>query len=71
LSSLDFANVDLFYAATDAEDLGFGFSKQQRPGLTDDWWLDLVATNRSSSHRVNWRHSSIDWLWAFEKFADD
>jgi len=40
--SLDVARLGLFLAATDAEDPRFGLSRQERPGLTDDWWLDLV-----------------------------
>jgi hypothetical protein len=47
--SLDVARVGLFFAATDAEDPRFGLSRQEGPGLTDDWWLDLVPTNRSLS----------------------
>ena len=50
--SLDVARVDLFFAATDAEDPRFGSSSQERPGPTDDWWLDLAPTNRSFSHWV-------------------
>jgi hypothetical protein len=50
--SLDVARVDLFFAATDAEDPRFGLSSQERPGPTDDWWLDLVPTNRSLSRWV-------------------
>ena len=47
--SLDVARVDLVFAARDAEDPGFGLRTQKRPGLTDDWWLDLVPINRSLS----------------------
>src|SRR5262245_13298596 len=48
--SLDGARPALVSAATDAEAPGFGFSKAERPGRTDDWGLDLVPTNRSLSH---------------------
>jgi hypothetical protein len=46
--SLELASVDLFFAATDAEDPGFGLHRQEKPGLTADWWLDLVPTDRLS-----------------------
>ena len=70
-SSFDGARPALLSPATDAKDLGLGFSKQERPGLTDDRWLDFMTTNHSSSHGVNLLHSSVDWLWAFEKLADE
>src|SRR5439155_21300901 len=38
--SLDVARVGHFFAATGAEDPRFGLSRKERPGLTDDWWLD-------------------------------
>jgi hypothetical protein len=49
---LDVAWVDLFVTAADAEDPRFVLSTEERLGLTDDWWLDLVPTNRSFSHWV-------------------
>src|SRR5262249_1765774 len=48
-ASLDGASVAVFFCATRAEDPGFGLSRQERPRLTDDWWLDLVPINRSLS----------------------
>jgi hypothetical protein len=47
--SLGVARVELFLAATDAEDPRFGSSSQERLGPTDDWWLELARTNRSFS----------------------
>lgn len=46
-SSLDNAWVNLFVAATDAEDPWFGLSRQERLERADYWWLDLVPANRS------------------------
>jgi hypothetical protein len=57
--SLDGARLALVPAA-EAEDSGFGFSSEEKPGRTDEWWLDIVATDRLLSQRVNLLDSSID-----------
>jgi hypothetical protein len=66
--SLDGARLALVPAAAGA---GFSFSSAERTGRPDDWWLDLVPTNRSLSQRVNLLDSSIDRLWALVMVADD